>query len=100
MKNYSAKLIFQATDHPKTHGRWLYEERIVCFGAKNAENAYSQACLIAKKFTYPGFRFIGVAAILVHYPILHENEVWYELHTSSNPKRLVPPKSSVLKEIG
>lgn len=99
MKHFSAKLIFKATGHPKLHGRWLYEARIVCFRANNGEDAYRQACLIAKKFAYPGFCFIGVSEIIAHYPILHENEVWYEMHTSSNPERLVPPKTSVIRTL-
>lgn len=95
MEKFSAKLIYQLSGFPKKHGRWLYEERIVCFLADGKESAYHQACLIAKKNTYPGYRFVGVASIIAHYPIMHENEVWYELRTSSNPKKLVPSKPRI-----
>ena len=43
---YSAKLVFKVTGMPKEHGRWLYEERIVCLTARDHEAAYEKAVLI------------------------------------------------------
>ena len=96
---YSAKLVFQYLGHPKEHGRWLFEERIVTFEADGANQAYEKAVRIGKDNVAKCIRFLGVAGLIKHDPILDENEVWYELHTSKNPKRLVPPKRNVLKNL-
>ena len=96
---YSAKLVFKVTGMPKEHGRWLYEERIVCLTARDHEAAYEKAVRIGRNKAFRGWRFLGVANMIRHDPIFEEDEVWYELKTSKDPERLVSPKRIVLKNL-
>jgi hypothetical protein len=96
---YSAKLVFKVTGMPKKHGRWLYEERIVRLMARDHEAAYEKAVRVGREKAFRGWRFVGVANVIRHDPILDEDEVWYELKTSKEPERLVPPKRMVLKNL-
>ena len=93
---YSAELVFKVTGVPKEHGRWLYEERIVCLTAHDDEDAYENAVRIGKGKAFKGWRFLGVSRLIKLFPILDNDEVWYELHTSQKPEKLIPPKRTVL----
>ena len=111
---YSAKLVFKVTGVPKEHGRWLCEERIIRLTAPDDKAAYADAVRIGRGKAFRGWRFLGVANLIRHDPILSNDEVcvanlirhdpilsndevWYELKTSKEPERLVPPKRIVLK---
>ena len=94
---YSAKLVFKVTDVPKEHGRWLCEERIIRLTAPDDKAAYADAVRIGRGKAFRGWRFLGVANLIRHDPILSNDEVWYELKTSKEPERLVPSKRMVLK---
>ena len=94
---YSAKLVFKVTDVPKERGRWLYEERIIRLTARDDKAAYEEAVRIGRGKAFRGWRFLGVANLIRHDPILSDDEVWYELKTSKEPERLVPSKRMVLK---
>ena len=94
---YFAKLVFKVTGVPKEHGRWLYEERIIRLTARDDKAAYEDAVRIGRGKAFRGWRFLGVANLIRHDPILSNDEVWYELKTSKDPERLVPPKRIVLK---